>query len=171
MKSSMAQPPSASDAGASGNQRPLSGSIGHESISEPSGCQHVREPKAFTGRGGARSGPEREEARLTDSVVAAEAMLVQLSQLTTRVPGRQMYLMLHKRKNGGHYLRWRHVGGGAPNIPWDEVGAMIRLEPPHLWDWYERMTHQALRANDELILARQALSLCRRRRKRFASLQ
>lgn len=132
-------------------------------------CQPIREPKAFTGRGG----PSGTEAHLLRAVRAVKHSMAELAAATNlKKPenaGHRMYLMLHKRKTGAWFLRWRFRGSGALNIPWHEIDEFIAGEPPVLQDWYRRYSKQALEANDALTLARMEVSLYRRRRERMPS--
>ena len=121
-------------------------------------CQQRVDVKAFTGRGAAA--PTLRERRLArsnvDSVLAEMAALV---ALTLQVPGRPMYLCLHRRASSGQTaLRWRRAGAVARHLPWTQVEAAIRVMPPAYAAWYDQVDASARALNAREIVVRRALA-------------
>ena len=130
----------------------------------PVACQHVSEPKAFTGRGG----PAAEERRLRAAIDRVHAAIEQLGAQTRQVSGRRFYLMVQKRKHtGAMFLRWRATGAGGGHVPWHKVAEFIAHEPASLHTWYERINEHAMELNDEEQICRLALALFLRRQARL----
>ena len=122
-------------------------------------CQHRVDVKAFTGRGSkAPSQRQRRQARAdVDSVLAEMSALV---DLTLRVPGRPMYLCLHRRSSSGQTaLRWRRAGAVARHLSWAQVEAAIRVMPPAYATWYAQVDEAARGLNAREIAVRGAAAL------------
>ena len=127
-------------------------------------CQHRVDAKAFTGRGAQRR--LREARQRVDSV---HREMEQLARLSSTLPGRVMYLCMHRRtRTGQATLRWRQAGALAPHLPWPEVGKLLLACPPALADWYRAMTAAVRRHNGA---EKQARAAWRAARSEFASNQ
>ena len=125
------------------------------STSEP--CQQRVDAKAFTGRGVLRR--LREARARVDSL---HGEMRELAKLTVAMPGRTMYLCMHRRARTGQVaLRWRQSGVAAPHLPWPEVARLLSLYPPGLGDWYRSVNATARRLNGAEKQARASLRAAR----------
>jgi hypothetical protein len=120
-------------------------------------CQHQVDAKAFTGRGAQRR--LREARQRVDSV---HREMEQLARLSRALPGRVMYLCVHRRaRTGQATLRWRQAGALAPHLPWPQVTRLLLACAPALADWYRAMNAAVRRLNGAEKQARASLRSAR----------
>jgi hypothetical protein len=120
-------------------------------------CQHRVDAKAFTGRGAHRR--LREARQRVDSL---HREMEQLARLSLTLPGRVMYLCVHRRtRTGQATLRWRQAGALAPHLPWPQVSKLLLACPPALADWYRAMNAAVRRLNGAEKQARAAWRVAR----------
>ena len=113
-------------------------------------CQQGADTKAFTGRGRARVRRNAELDRIHEA-------MVELAALTTQVPGRGFYLIVHRRSSTGqHSLRWRGVAGNR-HLPWASMPARFDAQLPTLATWYRMVQARVEELNRAESLARMAL--------------
>lgn len=80
-----------------------------------------------------------------------------LATLTTQVPGRGFYLIVHRRSSTGqHSLRWRCVAGNR-HLPWASMPARFAAQLPALATWYRTVQDRVEALNRDESLARLAL--------------
>ena len=85
-----------------------------------------------------------------------------LVKLSLELPGRTMYLCVHRRAPTGQAtLRWRQAGALAPHLPWPEVSRLLRSYPPTLADWYRTVNAAVRRLNSVEKQARASLRAAR----------
>jgi hypothetical protein len=86
----------------------------------------------------------------------------ELVKLSLELPGRTMYLCVHRRARTGQVtLRWRQAGALAPHLPWPEVSRLLRAYPPTLADWYRTVNAAVRRLNGVEKQARASLRAAR----------
>jgi hypothetical protein len=120
-------------------------------------CQQRVDAKAFTGRGTLR--------RIRDAHERVDSLhreMAALAGLTLAIPGRAMYLCLHRRAATGQVsLRWRQSGALAPHIAWPEVARLLLGYPPAMAAWYGAVNVTVRRLNANEQQARAALRAAR----------
>lgn len=116
-------------------------------------CQQRVDAKAFTGKGAQRALRD-----LQARIEAVHCEMRELVQPTLAVPGKAMYLCLHRRSRTGQLvLRWRQCGATAPHMSWHEVDRLLSSYPPVLRHWYRDVDMAARRLNRAEKRARAAL--------------
>jgi hypothetical protein len=107
-------------------------------------CQSYVDTKALTGRGN-----RCDLRKLKDEVDRLEKHMAELAETSKKVPGAQIYLMLHRRSTGYLFLRWREVLEGKRHLSWDKARVIYMANIDQISAWYIEITDRAIQANEE----------------------
>ncbi|QIL73094.1 hypothetical protein G7048_23710 [Diaphorobacter sp. HDW4B] len=114
-------------------------------------CQSLADTNAFKGRGTAQT-----LRQLVIEVDTVEASMTELSVITRKVPGLQIYLAEHRRSSDGYMaLRWRGVGS-RKHVSWEDAMAIYSCLPSAVRHWYEQANERALELNARHLRLRKA---------------
>lgn len=108
-------------------------------------CQLAVDRKALTGKGVARA-----LNQVQKQIDSFEKQMVELSEASKKVPGAQIYLMVHRRhRTGLVFLRWRQsVGLNRKHLRWEQARAAYELYPEPIRSWYVTANRQAEALNE-----------------------
>ena len=127
------------------------------SIARP--CQEPVDTKALTGKGNLHA-----LRQLETEMDKLEQHMKELSAVSKKVHGIQMYLMLHRRHSTGYmFLRWREAGGDKRHLSWEEAADIYLSYTERLRGWYRDITDRAQLANEAHNQLRNEFRAARRR--------